>query len=52
MFKYFSFFSSGSHLVYRSRTILAILEGSHLGNIPMKFNYFGVGSSKQNSYEI
>ena len=24
-------------LVYRSGTILAILVGSHLGNIPMKF---------------
>ena len=31
------FFSSGSHLVYRSETILAILVGSHLGNIPAKF---------------
>ena len=37
MFKNFSIFSSGGHLVYRSGTILAILEGSHLGNIPMKF---------------
>ena len=37
MFKDFSFFSMGSHLVYRSRTILAILVGSHLGNIPMMF---------------
>ena len=36
-FKDFSIFSSGGHLVYRSRTILAILVGSHLGNIPMKF---------------
>ena len=36
MFKDF-FFSSGGHLVYRSGTILAILVGSHLGNIPMKF---------------
>ena len=25
------------HLVYQSETILAILVGSHLGNIPMKF---------------
>ena len=33
----FSIFSSGGHLVYRSRTILANLVGSHLGNIPMKF---------------
>ena len=37
MFKDFSFFSSGGHLVNRSGTILAILVGSHLGNIPMKF---------------
>ena len=37
MFKYFSIFSFGGHLVYRSGTILAILVGSHLGNIPMKF---------------
>ena len=37
MFKDFSIFSSGGHLVYRSGTILAILEGSHLGKIPMKF---------------
>ena len=37
MFKDFSIFSSGGHLVYRSGTILAILVGSHLGNIRMKF---------------
>ena len=37
MFKYFSTISSGGHLVYRSGTILAILVGSHLGNMPMKF---------------
>ena len=37
MFKDFSTSTYGSHLVYRSGTILAILEGSHLGNIPMKF---------------
>ena len=37
MFKDFSIFSSGDHLVYRSGTILAILVGSHLGNILMKF---------------
>ena len=36
-FKDFSIFSSGGHLVYRSGAILAILVGSHLGNIPMKF---------------
>ena len=27
----------GGHLVYRSGTILPFLVGSHLGNIPMKF---------------
>ena len=37
MFKDFSIFSSESHLVYLSQTILAILVGSHRGNIPMKF---------------
>ena len=37
MFKDFSIFSSGGHLVYLSGTILAILVGSHLGNIPMRF---------------
>ena len=37
MFKDFSIFTSGGHLVYRSQTILAILVGSHRGNIPMKF---------------
>ena len=37
MFKDFSIFRSGGHLVYRSRTILAILVRSHLCNIPMKF---------------
>ena len=38
MFKDFSIFSSGGHLVYRSGTISAILVASHLGNIPMKFD--------------
>ena len=37
MLKDFSIFSSGGHLVYLSRTILAILVGSDLGNNPMKF---------------
>ena len=37
MFKDFSIFSSGGHLVFRSVMILAISVGSHLGNIPMKF---------------
>ena len=36
MFKDFSFFSMGGHLVYRSGIILAILVGSQLGNIPIK----------------
>ena len=36
-FKDFSIFSFGGHLVYRSGMILSILVGSHLGNIPMKF---------------
>ena len=35
--KIFLFFSMGGHLVYRSGTISAVLVGSHLGNIPMKF---------------
>ena len=33
----FSIFSSGSHLFYQSGTILAILVGSHLGNVPLNF---------------
>ena len=33
----FSLFSSGGHLVYWSRTILAILVGNSLGNISVKF---------------
>ena len=37
MFKDFSIFSSGDHLVYRSGIILAISVGSPLCNIPMKF---------------
>ena len=37
MFKKFSIFSFGGHIVHRSGTILAILVGSHLSNIPMKF---------------
>ena len=37
MFKDFSISIYGSHFVYRSGTILAILVGSHPGNIPMKF---------------
>ena len=37
MFKDFSISTYGGHLVYRSSIILAILVGSHLGNIPMKF---------------
>ena len=33
----FFYFSSGDHFFYRSEMILAILVGSHLGNIPVKF---------------
>ena len=33
-FNFFSIFHSGGHLIYRSKTILAILVGSHLVNIP------------------
>ena len=37
MFKDFYIFSSGGHLVYRSKMIFSFfLLGSHLGNIPMK----------------
>ena len=36
----FSIFSSGIHLVYRSGTILAILVGSYLGNIFVKFESY------------
>ena len=47
MFKDFSIFSSGGHLVYRSGTVLAILLGSHQGNIPMKFeSHWPKGSGK------
>ena len=41
MLKDFSILSSGCHLAYRSSTILAILVGSHLGNIPMNLNHIG-----------
>ena len=44
MFKYFSIFSSGGHLVYRSEMILAILVGSNLGNISMNFGSWPKGS--------
>ena len=41
----FSIFSSGGHFVHRSETVLAILVGSHLGNIPMKFeSHWPMGS--------
>ena len=45
MFKDFSFFRMDGHLVYRSGMILAILVGSHLGNIPMKFESHWPNSS-------
>ena len=35
-FKIFLFFALAAIFVYWSGTILAILEGSHLGNIPVK----------------
>ena len=35
-FKVFSIFSSGGHLVQRSRTLRAILVDSHPRNIPVK----------------
>ena len=37
MFKGFSIFSSGSHLVLSSGTVRAILVDSHLRNIPVNF---------------
>ena len=37
MFKDFSISTYGGHLVYQSETILAILVGSHLGNMLIKF---------------
>ena len=44
-FKDFSFSSMGGHLVYPSGIFLAILVGSHLGNIPMKFeSHWPMGS--------
>ena len=47
MFKDFSIFSSGGHLVYRSGRILAISVGSHLGKNPMKFKlYWPKGSGE------
>ena len=33
---FFSIFSSGSHLVYQSGTILSIVKGSQLDIIPVK----------------
>ena len=35
--RFFSILSSGGHLVYQSGTFLAILIGSYLANIPVKF---------------
>ena len=44
-FKDFSFSSMGGHLVYPSGIFFAILVGSHLGNIPMKFeSHWPMGS--------
>ena len=45
MFKDFSFSSMGGHLFYPSRIFSAILVGSYLGNIPMKFeSHWPMGS--------
>ena len=50
MFKDFSIFSSGGQLVYWSGTILAILVGSNLGNIPVKFESYCPKSSGEVSF--
>ena len=39
----FSIFSSGSHFVHRSGTVLAILVEGDLNNIPVKLNEIGPG---------
>ena len=53
MFKDFSIFSSGGHLVYRRGTILALLVGSHLGNIPVKFeSHWPKGSGGEHLKQI
>ena len=49
LFKDFSIFSSGGHLVYGSGTILVVLVGSHLDNIPETFELHwpkGLGAFK------
>ena len=50
-FKDFSIFSSGGHLVCQSRTNLAILVGSHLGNIPVKFESYWPKGSRAVSFQ-
>ena len=50
MFKDFSIFSSGGHLVYQRGRILGILVGSHLGNIPMKFESHWPKGSRRVSF--
>ena len=50
MFKIFSTFSSGGHLVYWSGTILAVWDGSHLSNIPVKFESYWPKGSKGLSF--
>ena len=49
----FLYLALGGHFVYRSKMILAILLGSHLGNVPVKFEShwikgLGGGSIKAN----
>ena len=48
----FSYFCSGGNLVYCSETILAILVGSYLGNIPVKFESYWPKDSGGVSFEI
>ena len=48
--KIFSIFSSGGHLVCRSETSLAILVGSHLDNILVKFEIHRLKDSGEVSF--
>ena len=48
-FKDFSIVSSGSHFIYQSGTILAVLVGSYLGNIPVKFELHKPNGSEGDS---
>ena len=49
--KKLSIFSSGGHLVNRSKTVLIILVGSQIVNIPVKFkSYWPQGSGEVSFY--